>query len=81
MELSCLSEGKLGTHAGFDEVLVFGVAIIGKGVYTDSSSRGKNAGYFYILGIHQTDQVFHNDVHTVLVEIAVVAERKQIQFE
>ena len=62
-------------------VLVFGVGIVGEGVDADAASWGEDAGYLKILRIHQSDQVFHDDVHAVFVEIAVIAERKEIELE
>ena len=63
------------------EFLVPGVGVIGEGVDADTSSGHEIAGYLKILGIHEFDQVFHNDVDAVFMEIAVVAEREEIELE
>ena len=36
---------------------------------------------FQILGIHQLDQVLHDDVHAILVEVAMVAEAEEVELE
>ena len=33
---------------------------------------------FYVFGRHQPNQVFHNNVHAVLMEIPMIAETEQI---
>ena len=57
------------------------IGVVGKGVDTDAAAGGEDAGYLKILRIHQSDQVFHDDVHAVFVEIAVVAEREEVELE
>ena len=47
----------------------------------DSSSRSEQAGHLDVLRIHQTDQVLYDDVHAILMEIAMVAEAEQIELE
>ncbi len=36
---------------------------------------------FNILRVHQTNEILHNDVDTILVEIAMVAEGEEVEFE
>ena len=62
-------------------VLVFGVGIVGEGVDADAPAGGEDARYLEVLRVHQFDQVFHDDVDTIFVEIAVVAEREEVEFE
>ena len=62
-------------------VLVFGVGIVGEGVDADAASWGEDTRYLEVLRVHQFDQVFHDDVDTIFVEIAVVAEREEIELE
>ena len=62
-------------------VLVFGVGIVGEGVDADAASWGEDTRYLEVLRVHQFDQVFHDDVDTIFVEIAVVAEREEVEFE
>ena len=62
-------------------MFVFGVGIVGEGVDADAAARGEDARYLKVLRGHQFDQVFHDDVDTIFVEIAVVAEREEVEFE
>ena len=60
---------------------MLGVGIVGEGVDTDAASGGEDTRYLEVFGVHQFDQVFHDDVDTIFVEIAVVAEREEVEFE
>ena len=58
-----------------------GLAVVAVRVNRNTAARGKFAPDLNVFRIHKADKVFHDDVHTVLVEIAVIAEAEQIQFE
>ena len=58
-----------------------GVTVVGKGLDGDAASGVEQADDLQVLGIHQLDQVLHDDVHAVLVEIAMVAEAEEIELE
>ena len=60
---------------------MFGIAVIGEGLDGNTASRIEQADNLQILGIHQLDQVFHNDIHAILMEVAVVAETEEIEFQ
>ena len=62
-------------------VLGAGTTVVGVRVDGDASARGEEAGNLYVFWIHQFDEVLHYLVDTVLVEITVVAEAEQIQFQ
>ncbi len=62
-------------------VLGAGTAIVGVRVDRNASARGEEAGDLYVLGIHQLYEVLHYLVDAVLVEIPVVAEAEQVQFQ
>ena len=62
-------------------VLMFVIAVVGEGYDGDAASRVEPPDDLQIFGLQQFDQVFHDDVDTVLVEIAVVAEAEEIEFE
>lgn len=47
----------------------------------DAAARREFAPYFDITRIHHFDQIVHDDVHAVFVEIPMVAEAEQIQLE
>ena len=47
----------------------------------NTSPGREETGNFDIAGLHQADEVLHDDVDTVLMKVAVVAEREEIEFE
>ena len=64
-----------------DHILVSGIAVIGKRLDGDSPTGIEQADDFQILGIHQFDQVLHDDIHAIFMEVAVVAEAEEIKLE
>ena len=56
-------------------------AIVGVRINGDTATGGEEAGDFYVLGIHQLDEVLHYNVDAVFVEVAVVAEAVQVELE
>lgn len=78
-ELHIVAEG--GHQSLTSHFLVVFVAVIGKRNNGDAAAWCKKPGDFDVLGIHQAAQVLHDDIDAVFVEIAVVAEREQIQFQ
>ena len=56
-------------------------APVGKRMNGDAAARGEFAEYFDVFGLHQRDQIFHDNVDTVFMKIAVVAEAEQIKLE
>ena len=58
-----------------------GLAIVGVRPDADASARSENASHFDVFRVHQLYEVFHDDVDTVLVEVAVVAEAEQIKLQ
>ena len=62
-------------------VLVVAVAIVGKRLDADAAARVEQADDLQVLGVHQLDQVLHDDVDAILMEVAVVAETEQVQFQ
>ena len=69
-------------HAVFRQSLVFRsrTSVIGVRPDADSSTWGEDAGDLDIFGVHKAYEVLHDDVHTILVEITMVAERKKVEF-
>ena len=53
-------------------------AIVAVWVNRDPSARGKFSPYLDILGIHQLNEILHNDVHAVLMEVTVISEAEKI---
>lgn len=70
-------EALLGKHL----ILSAWTAIISIRVYGYASARGEEACYFNIFRIHQLDKILHDSVDAVLMEIAVVTETEQIEFQ
>ncbi len=65
------------------EGLVLGArtAVVGVRIDGDAAARGEEAGDLYVFGIHQLDEILHNLVDAILVEVSVVAETEQIQLQ
>ena len=65
------------------QLLVFGAgaAVVGVWIDADAATRREEADDLDILGIHESDEILHDDVHAVFMEIAVVAEREEIQLQ
>ena len=68
----------LGGHVGVGRSRA---AVVAVGVDADTAARHEFAPHFDVLGVHQPNEVFHDDVDTVFVKITVIAETEQIQFE
>lgn len=49
-------------------------AVVGVGMDGDAAARREFAPDLDILRIHELDEVLHDSVHAILVEIAVIAE-------
>ena len=65
----------------FHHILMFGIAVVGEGLDGNAATRIEQPDNLQILRIHQLDQVLHNDVHAVLVEVTVVAEAEEVELE
>ena len=57
------------------------VCVVGEGVDTDSAARHEITGYFEVFRVHETHKVLHDDVYAVLVEVAVITEGEEVEFE
>ena len=55
--------------------------IVAIGVDAYSSTRCEDTCYLNVFGIHQFDQVFHDDVYTILMEGSVAAEAEQVELQ
>ena len=47
----------------------------------NTTTWSKDSGYFNVFGIHEAHEVFHYYVYAVLMEVAVVAETEEVEFE
>ena len=52
------------------------LAIVCVWIDGQTTTRRKLAPYLDVLRIHQLDEIFHDDVDTVLVKVPVIAETK-----
>lgn len=57
------------------------IGIVGKGIDADAAAGHEVTGDLEVFGIHEADQVLHDDIDAILVEIAVVAEGKEVELE
>ena len=58
-----------------------GTSVIGIRVDRDAATRGKDTCHLDILRIHQMNEVFHYDIHAILVEGTMIAEAEQVEFQ
>ena len=62
-------------------VLGAGLTVVAVWVNTDAAPWSELAPNLDITWVHQLNQVFHDDIHAVLVEVSMVAEAEQIQLQ
>ena len=77
-KVSQLAEQALGSELGVTEL---GVRPVGVWVDGDAAPWDEQAFHLDVLRLHELYQVIHDDVRDVLVEVAVVAETEQVQFQ
>lgn len=58
-----------------------GTSVIGIRINGDASARGEDTRHLNILRVHQMNEVFHYDVHAILVESTMIAEAEQVEFQ
>ena len=66
----------------FCQLLILGsrFTIVGIRIDADATTWCEITRNFDIFRIHQLDKIFHNDVHTIFMEITMIAETKQVEF-
>ena len=62
-------------------ILCAGTAIVGVGMDADAAARDEEAENLDVAGGHKTDEVVEDDVDAVLVEVAMVSEGEEIEFQ
>ena len=72
---------EISDQTGFNHVLMVAVAVVGKRLNADAAARVKQAYDLQVLGIHELDQIFHDDINAILVEVAMIAETKQVELQ
>ena len=70
-----------GQKALLHYILMVSIAIIGEGFDGDATTRIEQTDDFQILRIHQFDQIFHDDVYTVFMEIAMITEAEEVELQ
>lgn len=65
-------------HALMHHILMLIVAIIGEWIYRNTAARHENAHHFKVFRIHEFHEIFHDDIHAIFVEVAVIAETEEI---
>ena len=58
-----------------------GLTIVGIRIDADAAAWNKDTCYLNILGIHEVDKVFHDDVDAILMETSVITETEKVEFE
>ena len=73
----------MGSESLLRQLLILGawLAIIGIRPNADATTRSKYSCYLDVLRLHQLDEILHDDVDTVLMEVAMVAETEEIKFQ
>ena len=70
-------------QALLSQLLILGTwaAVVGIRIDADATTRGEEPDDLYILGIHQTNEILHDDIDAVLMEITMIAETEKIQLQ
>lgn len=79
----CIARLLVFGEAMFGQLLVLcaWLSIVGKRPDADASARRKQSGDLDVFGLHEGDEVLHDDVYAVFVEVAVVAKTEKIEFQ
>ena len=56
-------------------------SVVGVGIDADAASWREDSRHFDVFRIHQFDEVLHDNVDTIFVEVAMVSEAKQVEFQ
>ena len=55
--------------------------IVSVRIDTDSPTRSEDSCHLNILRIHEFNEVLHDSIHTVFMEITMITEAKKIEFK
>ena len=69
-------------HAVFRQSLIFRprTSVIGVRPDADSSTWGEDACDLNVFGVHEANEVLHDDIYTVFVEITMEKKKKKVEF-
>lgn len=62
-------------------VLCSRLAVVGIRMDCNASAWSEDPCDFDITRIHKADQIFHDDIHTILVEITMIPETEKVEFQ
>lgn len=67
----------------FSHFFVFGagLSVVCERIDADATSWCEDSSYLNILWVHQFDKIFHDDVDTILVKVAVISKAEQIKLQ
>lgn len=57
------------------------LSIVAVRINRDAAARGEFTPYLDVFRVHELDQVIHDDIDAILVEVAMIAKAEQIQLE
>ena len=55
--------------------------IVSVWIDADTATWGEDTRHLNIFRIHETDKVLHNDIDAILMEVAMITEREEIEFQ
>ena len=73
----------MGGESLLCQLLILGawLAIVGIRPDADATTRSEDTCHLDVFRIHQLDEVLHDDVDTVLMEVAMVAETEEVKLQ
>ena len=55
-----------------------GPSVVGERMNRNATTRGEQPGDFDIFRVHEPDQIFHDDIDAVFMEVAMIPETEKI---
>ena len=77
----CLHVVTAEAFVGQGFVFGAGTAVVGIGEDADAAAGGEETGDLDVFGLHEAHEVFHDDIDAVFMEVAVVAEGEEVEFQ
>jgi len=70
-------------HAVIGHLNVFGarLAVVAVRVDTEATAWKEFTPYFDVFGIHQCNEILHDDVHAVFMKSSVIAEAEEVKLQ
>ena len=69
------------TFVGEGFELRTGASVVSVGEDADAAAGSEQTGDLDVFGFHEANEVFHDDIDAIFVEITVIAEREEIEFQ